>query len=129
MALRNGFDKQSVKRKDAEERKYAWECLSIKEKIASLDGRLGKGKGAKKQRARLLNQLNGNNVPVQKLEVAPMPPTPLPQEEDTQQHSITVTNGENGFVARIKGISEVAIGATKAEARANAKKLIKSYAV
>ncbi len=126
MALRNGFDKQSIKRKNAEERKAAWDGLSIKDKIASLDGRLGKGKGAVKQRARLQKELHGG---IQKQELAPVPPTPLPQEEDTQQHSITVTSGENGFVAKIKGINEVAFGSTKAEARANAKKLIKSYSI
>jgi hypothetical protein len=40
-------------RKQAEERNTAWTQLSVKEQLEALDRRLGKGVGAKKQRARL----------------------------------------------------------------------------
>ena len=51
MRLRS--DRQKQRREQAEERRLYWEALSTKEKLSSLDKRLGKGVGAKKQRKRL----------------------------------------------------------------------------
>lgn len=47
--LRN--DLRETRIKEAAERNEHWRSLSTAEKIASLDRRLGKGKGAKRQRA------------------------------------------------------------------------------
>ena len=44
---------KAEKRKEAKKRNAAWAKLSRKEKIASLDRRLGRGKGAKRQREKL----------------------------------------------------------------------------
>lgn len=41
------------KRKEAQERQEKYNNLSIKEKIAKLDKKFGKGIGAKKERAKL----------------------------------------------------------------------------
>ncbi len=47
-----------IARKAAHEaRKADWQTLSPKEQLAALDARLGKGQGAKKQRARLAKAL------------------------------------------------------------------------
>lgn len=45
--------RKEQKRKEATARAEAWSLLSSKEKIYRLDTRLGKGTGAKKQRARI----------------------------------------------------------------------------
>lgn len=42
-----------IKREEAEERQEAWAGLTPKQQIQALNGRLGKGQGAKKQRARI----------------------------------------------------------------------------
>lgn len=42
------------KQHEAAERDAAWAGLTLKDKLAALDRRLGKGQGAVKQRARLL---------------------------------------------------------------------------
>lgn len=46
-------DTKELRRNEAKERTEAWQKLSVKEQIAVLDKRLGEGKGAAKQRARL----------------------------------------------------------------------------
>lgn len=46
-----------LKQKEAEERKEAYDKLSVKEKIARLDQQFGIGIGAKKQRERLAKLL------------------------------------------------------------------------
>ena len=46
-------DLKELKHKEAVERQEAYTALSLADKIALLDRRLGKGQGAKKQRAKL----------------------------------------------------------------------------
>jgi hypothetical protein len=50
-------DNVKIKREEAVERKTAWDALSIKERLAVLDTRLGPGQGAQRQRAKLMAQL------------------------------------------------------------------------
>jgi len=50
--LRNE-ERRKARRQKAAERQKEWSDLSVEEKIQSLNRRLGKGQGAKKQRARL----------------------------------------------------------------------------
>ena len=50
-------DKQR-KREEAEERNARWAALSYKDQLASLDRRLGKGQGARKQRKRILEKMS-----------------------------------------------------------------------
>lgn len=45
------------KQSEATERNAAWSDLTPKQQLASLDARLGKGVGAKKQRARIVNRI------------------------------------------------------------------------
>ena len=42
-----------IRQNEAEERQVAYSKLSVKEKIAKLDKKFGKGLGAKKERAKL----------------------------------------------------------------------------
>lgn len=48
---------RDARRESALERQAVHDELSVQEKIAKLDARLGKGKGAKKERARLAKLL------------------------------------------------------------------------
>ena len=48
---------KSTKREEATERQQVWSKLSPKQQLAELDRRLGEGVGAKKQRARLAEEL------------------------------------------------------------------------
>jgi hypothetical protein len=50
-------DNRKRRQEEAAERNAAWAGLSAKQKITSLDKRLGKGIGAKRQRAKLAEQL------------------------------------------------------------------------
>ena len=142
-------DRPSIKKEQAEERKAAWDSMTAKEKINVLDKRLGKNIGAKKQRAILADELDKNKFTInqdqRKIEqkfsntiktnndthVKPVVahPTPTPaSDEGTQDTENTITifksSESDGFIAKIRGIKETAKGATKAEARANAKRLI-----
>lgn len=47
------LDKQGVRRIEAEGRAEVWNGLTPAQQLATLDRRLGKGLGAKKQRARI----------------------------------------------------------------------------
>lgn len=54
-----------LRKTEALERQAAYNALSVQEKIALLDRRLGVGVGAVKQRARLAAQLEKQNKPKQ----------------------------------------------------------------
>lgn len=76
-----------------------------------------------------VNVLNSKNfIPaIKKAAVAPSTPTPASDEgAQDLENVITVFKSSegDGFVAKVKGIKETAHGATKAEARANAKRII-----
>jgi len=49
------------KRAEAVERNESWAELSPKQQLADLDRRLGKGEGAKKQRARLQEAIDAKD--------------------------------------------------------------------
>ena len=55
-------DRQSVRRIEAEARAEVWEGLTPEQQLSVLNGRLGKDKGAKKQRARITKALNKQSV-------------------------------------------------------------------
>lgn len=50
-------DNNEIKRAEADERNAAWAKLSPSQQLEALDRRLGKGVGAAKQRARLLERI------------------------------------------------------------------------
>jgi hypothetical protein len=50
-------DRRKIRRQQSDERLEAWRELTLKEQLDALDGRLGKGLGAKKQRARIQAKL------------------------------------------------------------------------
>jgi hypothetical protein len=50
---------KATKKLEAEVRNEDWASLGPKKQLESLDRRLGKGVGAKKQRARLAEKLDG----------------------------------------------------------------------
>ena len=56
----------SDKQKEAIERNEAWAQLTPEQQIADLDRRLGKGIGAKKQRARIQYKIDNPQVEVQR---------------------------------------------------------------
>ena len=54
------------KQKEAIERNEAWAQLTPEQQIADLDRRLGKGIGAKKQRARIQYKIDNPQVEIQR---------------------------------------------------------------
>ena len=50
-------DRKEARREAAEEANKAWQALSPVEQLSELDERLGKGKGASKQRVRINKKL------------------------------------------------------------------------
>ena len=54
------------KQKEALERNEAWAQLTPEQQIADLDRRLGKGIGAKKQRARIQYKIDNPQIEVQR---------------------------------------------------------------
>jgi hypothetical protein len=54
MKRANMSRRMDAKRASAQERQARWDSLSVAQKIADLDRRLGDGVGASKQRAKLL---------------------------------------------------------------------------
>jgi curved DNA-binding protein CbpA len=52
---------KDIRRKAAQERQAAYDKLSIEEKIAKMDKKLGVGQGGKKERAKLQAQLERRN--------------------------------------------------------------------
>jgi hypothetical protein len=55
-------DRQSVRRIDAEGRQEEWDKLTPQQQLSALDGRLGKGVGAEKQRARIAKTITKAKV-------------------------------------------------------------------
>lgn len=66
-------DRAEQRREDAEERTAYWRELTPGQRLASLDQRLGKDRGAKKQRARLQRLMERGNKPAE----APKPEEPV----------------------------------------------------
>ena len=56
----------SDKQKEAVERNEAWAKLTYEQQLADLDRRLGKGIGAKKQRARIQYKIDNPQIEVQR---------------------------------------------------------------
>ena len=56
----------SDKQKEAIERNEAWVKLTYEQQLADLDRRLGKGVGAKKQRARIQYKIDNPQIEVQR---------------------------------------------------------------
>lgn len=56
-------DLSDLKRREAKDRQDAYDGLSIEQKLAALDTKLGAGEGAKRQRARLATLLEKKNAP------------------------------------------------------------------
>lgn len=56
-------DNNEIKREEAKQRQEAWDKLYPKDKLEALDRRLGKGVGAKKQRARIQAQIDRKTDP------------------------------------------------------------------
>ena len=54
------------KQKEAIERNEAWAQLTPEQQIADLDRRLGKGIGAKKQRARIQYKIDNPQIKIQR---------------------------------------------------------------
>ena len=54
------------KQKEAIERNEAWAQLTPKQQLADLDRRLGKGIGAKKQRAKIQYKIDNPQIEVQR---------------------------------------------------------------
>ena len=54
------------KQKEAIERNEAWAKLTYEQQLADLDKRLGKGIGAKKQRARIQYKIDNPQIEVQR---------------------------------------------------------------
>ena len=54
------------KQKEAIERNETWAKLTYEQQLADLDRRLGKGIGAKKQRARIQHKINNPQIEVQR---------------------------------------------------------------
>ena len=56
----------NTKQQEAIERNETWAKLTYEQQLADLDRRLGKGIGAKKQRARIQYKLNNPQVEIQR---------------------------------------------------------------
>ena len=54
------------KQKEAIERNETWDKLTYEQQLADLDRRLGKGIGAKKQRARIQYKINNPQIEIQR---------------------------------------------------------------
>ena len=57
---------KQIKETEAIVRNEAWAKLTPKQQLASLDERLGKGIGAKKQRARIQYKINNPQIEIQR---------------------------------------------------------------
>ena len=56
----------NTKQQEAIERNEYWAQLTPEQQIANLDRRLGKGIGAKKQRARIQNKISNPQIEIQR---------------------------------------------------------------
>ena len=57
---------KQIKETEAKVRNEAWAKLTPEQQLESLDNRLGKGVGAKKQRAKIQSKINNPQVEVQR---------------------------------------------------------------
>ena len=57
---------KQIKETEAKVRNEAWAKLTPEQQLESLDNRLGKGIGAKKQRAKIQSKINNPQVEVQR---------------------------------------------------------------
>ena len=57
---------KQIKETEAKVRNEAWAKLTLEQQLASLDERLGKGIGAKKQRARIQYKIDNPQIEVQR---------------------------------------------------------------
>jgi hypothetical protein len=74
-------DNAKFRREEAAKRQADYDKLSIEQKLAKLDEKLGPGQGAERQRARLMAQLE------KKLNPTPAPEKEVPAtEESEKQH-------------------------------------------
>lgn len=78
------MEDKSAKRVAAEERQSAYERLSISDRIAKLDEKLGKGVGAVKERAKLANLL-ANPKAAPKRVSPPVQQEPQPAQPEENQ--------------------------------------------
>ena len=74
-------DRNEDKRAEARERDAAWSALSPEQQLANLDSRLGKGKGAKRQRARIAKVISAKS-PVDLYQRTNHPTTPADKGHD-----------------------------------------------
>ena len=74
-------DNKKIRIDEAKERQEAWAKLGLKGQLTALDARLGKGAGAKRQRARLQNLIDNPPRPTKKaVEAAAVAPVPTSGE-------------------------------------------------
>ena len=61
-----GTRSRSERRMEAEQRNEDWKSLSLQQQLESIDLRLGKDKGAKKQRARIQFKIDRPQIDIQR---------------------------------------------------------------
>ena len=61
-----GARSRSERKMEAEQRNEAWKLLSLQQQLESIDLRLGKDKGAKKQRARIQYKIDHPQIDIQR---------------------------------------------------------------
>ena len=61
-----GTRSRADRRKEAEQRNEAWKLLSLQQQLESIDLRLGKDIGAKKQRARIQYKIDHPQIAIQR---------------------------------------------------------------
>ena len=61
-----GARSRSERKMEAEQRNEAWKLLSLQQQLESIDLRLGKDKGAKKQRARIQYKIDHPQIAIQR---------------------------------------------------------------
>ena len=61
-----GARSRSERKMEAEQRNEAWKLLSLQQQLESIDLRLGKGVGAKKQRAQIQYKIDHPQIDIQR---------------------------------------------------------------